>query len=73
MNRFVTALRPGRDGRFNVAGLPAGGYLAVALQTIDGGEWAEPENLEKLRAVATPFTLADGEARTLTLVIRAGR
>lgn len=69
-NRFVTVARPTADGRFTVRALPAGNYLAVAMETLVEGEWAEPENLERLRAHATRFSLADGETRTLTLVRR---
>ena len=69
-NRFVTVARPTTDGRFTVRALPSGNYLAVAMETLVEGEWAEPENLERLRAHATRFSLADGETRTLTLVRR---
>jgi hypothetical protein len=70
LNRHVTSARPGADGRFRVTGLPAGRYLAVAVGALVDGEWAEPDHLEQLRSVATRFELADGEARTVTLVKR---
>ena len=70
MNRFVVSARPGADGAFTVTALPAGNYLAVALPSAEAGEWAEPDNLDRLRAKATPFTLADRESKSLVLVRR---
>jgi hypothetical protein len=70
-NRRVTSARiASADGRFSVSGLPAGGYLAVAVAALEPGRWADPDNLETLRAIATRFTLADAEKRALTLVRR---
>ena len=70
MNRFVVSAKPGADGAFTVTALPPGNYLAVALLSADAGEWAEPDNLDRLRAKATPFTLADRENKNLVLVRR---
>ena len=70
MNRFVHLARPGGDGAFTVPALPAGNYLAVALASAEAGEWAEPDNLDRLRAKATAFTVADRESKTLVLVRR---
>jgi hypothetical protein len=67
--RFVVSARPAADGRFTVRGLPAGRYLAVALAQLVDGQWADPENLERLRTLAVPFALADGEARSLKLLL----
>ena len=69
-NRYVAALRPDATGGFSITGLPAGDYYALAVDMLDDGEWAEPENLARLRATATRFTLAEGETRALTLVRR---
>jgi hypothetical protein len=46
----------------------AGRNLSVAVDALVDGEWAEPDHLEQLGAVATRFELADGEARTVTLI-----
>ena len=70
LNRFVVLAKPSADGTFNVPALPAGNYLAVALRSADAGEWAEPDNLDRLRAKATPFTLGERESKTLVLVRR---
>jgi hypothetical protein len=70
MNRRVVLARPGADGAFTVTALPAGDYFAVPLASAEAGEWAEPDNLDRLRAKATPFTLSERESRTLVLVRR---
>jgi hypothetical protein len=67
MNRFVTSTRAGADGTFKIEALPPGNYLAVAVDTLVDGDWADPENLEQLAARATKFSLGEGELRTLTL------
>jgi hypothetical protein len=70
MNRFVVLAKSNADGAFTVTALRAGNYLAVPLPSADAGEWAEPDNLERLRAKARTFTLADRESKTLALVRR---
>ena len=70
MNRYVTAARPQPDGRFNIVGLPPGSYLAVAVDALADGEWAEPDSLDALRAAATRLELAEGATQTVTLVRR---
>jgi hypothetical protein len=70
LNRFVTAVRPNETGSFTVTALPAGDYLAAVVDSLNAGQWADPDNLERLRATATPFSLSDGEAKTLPLIRR---
>ncbi len=70
MSRYVYAVRPDQSGAFTVKGLPAGDYLAVALDYLEPGEEGDPETLERLRPVATSVTIGDGEAKTLNLKIR---
>jgi hypothetical protein len=52
-----------------VSGLPEGRYLAVAVVEFDRGQW-DPDNLERLRPLATPFNLLDAEKLALNLVRR---
>lgn len=68
--RMVQSTKSGREGTFEFTGLPAGHYLAVALPVLTDGEWAEPSNLERLRAAATSLTLTDGERKELTLTVK---
>lgn len=66
LTRFVTSAKPGPDGQFAVAGLPPGNYLAAVVDILEP-DWPSPDSLESLRRTATPFTLSDGETKTLTL------
>ena len=68
-SRYVKTGQPDQDGRFKITDLPAGDYYAVALDTIDQGEASDPEFLERIKDRATPFSLGDGEAKSLDLKI----
>ena len=68
--RVVASARTKGDGTFALTGLPSGSYYAAVVPLLVDGEWAEPENLERLRATATAFKLNDGETKALTLTIR---
>ena len=69
-SRFVVMARPTQQGRFELRGLPPEEYLAIALPGVTGTEWMDPDFLQQLRAQATSFTLAEGEARTLALTLK---
>ena len=69
-SRFVTLARPTQQGSFLVTGLPPEEYLAIALPSVSQMEYMDPEFLQQLRIKATPFTLGDGEARTLELKLQ---
>jgi hypothetical protein len=66
-SRFVATARPDQQGRFTITNLPPGRYLAVALEHMEAGQEQDPEYLESLRAIATPFALSWGDAKTLNL------
>jgi hypothetical protein len=66
-SRFIGASRPDASGQFTVRGLPAGRYLAIAVDYLDAGDEQDPEILETLRRKATSLTLGDGESKTLNL------
>lgn len=66
-SRSVRAARPDQQGRWQMKGLPAGDYLAVALDYVEDGAWNDPEYLESLRQVAHKVTLADGGSESLSL------
>jgi hypothetical protein len=67
MNRYFALTRPGDDGGFKVATLPAGEYYAIALERIAPEDWQDPETLEALTRLATAFALTPGDTRTLNL------
>jgi protocatechuate 3,4-dioxygenase beta subunit len=66
-SRFVTAVRPGNDGRFVVGGLPGTVYHVVAREFVVDGEWEDPEFLRDLAAGASKINLPDGGSETITL------
>jgi protocatechuate 3,4-dioxygenase beta subunit len=66
-SRFVATARPDQQGRFEITNLPPGRYLAVALEYVEAGQEQDPEYLESLRPLATPFTLSWGDAKMLDL------
>jgi hypothetical protein len=70
-SRFVRPSRPDQQGQYQIKGLPAGEYLAVAVDYVPDGMWNDPEYLESLRRYAQRFTLRDGDARTLSLKLVA--
>ncbi len=72
-SRFVALARPNQDGRFTVSRLPPDDYLAIALPTVQGTEWQDPEFLDQLVREATPFGLTAGEAKTLELKLTKPR
>jgi hypothetical protein len=55
------------DGTFGVVGLPAGDYLAAAVEGVDPNEWTDPDNLERLRDRATRVTIGTGSTVTIVL------
>ena len=70
MSRFVRTSKPDQTGKFEIKGLPGEEYLVAALEYMETGEEADPEFLEKLRTQATRVSLADGEAKTVTVKVR---
>src|SRR4029078_4546329 len=68
-SRAVKATRPDQQGQWRIKGLPAGDYLAIALEYVEDGSWNDPEYLESLRDAAAKLTLADGEPRAVPLKV----
>jgi hypothetical protein len=67
MSRHVRAARPDQDGRFKISGLPAGEYLAIALDFIEQGQANDPELLDRIQDRAIRFSLGESEAKALDL------
>jgi hypothetical protein len=66
-SRTIRAARPDQQGRWQLKGLPAGEYLALALDYVEDGAWNDPEYLESLRKDAQKVVLADGGSETIAL------
>ena len=69
MSRHVTMARPDQQGGFQAKNLPAGRYLAAAVEAVEEGQETDPELLERLRTLATAFSLGESEQRALALKI----
>jgi hypothetical protein len=66
--RYVRTVRGDAQGRFTVSGLPGDTrYLAIALEYVDDTEARDPDFLEHMKNLATPFALRDDERRDLSL------
>jgi hypothetical protein len=65
--RRIRATRPSTDGRFSVAGLPAGGYRLVAVDDLEDGQWTDPNVLKQLTGAALPISIGEGENKVQDL------
>ena len=68
--RHLSVSRPGLDDLFHTR-LLAGDYYAVAMSDVEPNAWTDPEFLSLAREHATKFSIADGESRTIDLVVTA--
>ena len=66
-SRYIRTARPDQDGRFKISGLPAGDYLAIALDFIEQGQANDPEFLDRIQDRAVRFSLGENEAKALDL------
>jgi hypothetical protein len=69
-SRYVRTTLADADGAFDLPGLAAGTYYAVAVGRLpDEGPdgWRDPELLDALRAAATTVTLGEGQKVSLRL------
>jgi hypothetical protein len=63
--------RPASDGRFSVAGMPAGEYFLAAVTEFEPNEWYTPAFLQQLVPLSLRITLAEGEKKTQDLRLAA--
>jgi 5-hydroxyisourate hydrolase-like protein (transthyretin family) len=68
-SRYFSQVRPDPKGWFQIGGLPPGDYLAVALPTVRGTDWQDPEFLKQHLGAATHFSLVEGSTQTITLKV----
>jgi hypothetical protein len=54
-----------------IKGLPAGEYLAVAVESVEDGQWNEPEYLESIRRYGRKVTLTDAASQSIALKVVA--
>ena len=66
-SRYIRTARPDQDGRFKIPGLPAGDYLAIALDFIEQGQANDLEFLDRIQDRAIRFPLNENESKALDL------
>ena len=69
-SRAIRATRLDQRGVFTFKGLPAGDYFLVALDSVQDGQWYDPEFLESVKDRARRVAITDGESKQLDLVLR---
>ena len=63
LSRRIRTVRPGTDGKFTIANLPAGEYRLAALTDITPGDQTDPTFLQQLVGASIAISLADGEKK----------
>jgi protocatechuate 3,4-dioxygenase beta subunit len=66
--RYQGISRPDQDGRFKI-NLPPGEYYIVAVDRVEQGQSGDPDFLESIRPKATPFSVMEGETKTMDLKV----
>jgi hypothetical protein len=69
-SRFIGTGRAGQRGDFSVRGLPPGRYLAAAVESLEPGDEFDPKFLARLQKTATRFTLAEAEAKRISVTLQ---
>ncbi len=69
-SRAVRAVRPDKDGWYQVKGLPPGEYLAAAVGYVEDGGWNDPEFLQALRVNSQRVTVAGAGTQTISLTVK---
>jgi protocatechuate 3,4-dioxygenase beta subunit len=72
VERWIGTARPDQQGQFKITDLPAGAYLAIAVDYVPQGEWQDPAWLDRAVKSATKFTLDEGATKTLDLKVVGG-
>jgi hypothetical protein len=76
-SRFFALRRPSADATFRIDGLPPDEYYLAAVDPVPGddtgGDWQDPEFLDRLSRNAMKVTLTDGERLSVSLTAPATR
>jgi len=70
MSDNIRHARTDQTGLFRLAAVPPGDYLAVALETMQPWQAADPEFLATLKDAAARVTVREGQPSQLTLKVR---
>jgi hypothetical protein len=69
--QYMNMARADQQGRFKVERLPAGAYVATAIEDFDMEALQEPEVQDALRRAGRSFRAVEGESVTLALTLAA--
>src|SRR5262249_14327340 len=69
-SRFIRTVRPDQQGQYKTQGLPAGSYVAFAVESLDQGGLYDPAYQQMMKPRGKSFTLSDGQTLTLDLVLQ---
>ena len=59
--------RADQDGRFTFRTLRPGNYYVAAVETIEPGQWLDPDYLAAIRTSAVSVSVLEGETKTVAL------
>jgi Carboxypeptidase regulatory-like domain len=62
--RRLRSARAGSDGSYHIPNLPPGDYFVTAIHSSVPADWQDVKYLQKLSAIATRVTIADGEKKS---------
>jgi hypothetical protein len=65
----VLTATPDAQGRFRLTRLPAGSYVAAAVEDLDPETMHEPEVLDRLRRIGRPFRASEGATIDVSLTL----
>ena len=68
--RRYTTVIANAEGKFRLAGLPAGSYLAAVVKDDERERAGDPDFIDTLRPLATAFTLNDGATTAVVVQVR---
>lgn len=69
-SRTIRTTRLDQRGLYAFKGLPAGEYFLIGLESVQEGQWYDPEFLEQLKGRASRVAIADAESKQVDLVLR---
>jgi len=69
--RFVHTARPDQQGRYQIKALPPGQYVAAAVESLSRDGHYDPAFQKRVRSVAKPFTVREGQQLVLDLQLMA--
>ena len=65
--RFVRAINPDQQGRYQTIGLPPGSYVAAAVEFLESGTHYDPSFQRRVRERGTSFNLKESQQLVLDL------